>query len=185
MNAPSLRWPSQRHLVRYLRCGNCGVAVIVSAVPTVDEPLAEIACLLCSRYVVGLKHDTWREPMTSEQFRALPTDYRAQKQATIGRPPGPTPTMKLCSDCGVREIRTKNERCIDCWRRLQDDRSLASRIVALLRDGPRYRVDLCEVLGVDVDFLRQGINNARKAGHNIVLTGKRQGLYSLEGETVL
>lgn len=53
---PQYRWPSERHLAP-ARCGHCGVALILTDVPTAAHPLADVSCWSCSRVACELIHD--------------------------------------------------------------------------------------------------------------------------------
>lgn len=178
---PIIRVPNRRVRIRLVgSCPHCTGSMFDLDIPPVDldrphvSARGAVVCMLCARTVASLEIGGGLE-MTPERFRALPIETRRA-------PTADEPLTRPCPDCGIRQTRTRNERCRECWTRLQWRQSHAARLVEMLQDGmPRSRSELCEALALDTDGLRQIINNARIAGFAIARRGWQNAEYRLEG----
>lgn len=169
---PSIKWPSERHLLKGLSCRHCGSLVIVDDIPTATAPMVDVACWTCSRIACELVHDGMRTPMTPEQFRALPIEQ-----------PRRGPRVKediLCPDCKTVPIRPVSARCRECAAKRREELALKWRIVALLETGGAFRIqDLMARFDASADVVKWAIQGARRDGRRIV---RKSGLYRMEAD---
>lgn len=166
---PSVRWPSERHLLRRLACRNCGSLVIVDDVPSATAQMVVVTCWMCSRVACELVHDGLRR-MTPAEFHALPTK-QTSRAAKDDIP---------CPDCKVVLIRPASARCRDCAASRREELALKWRLVALLEDGATHSLaDLMARFGVPEKAIHGALSSIRRGGTRIV---KADGLYRLVAE---
>ena len=176
--APSLRWPSERHLTPS-HCGHCGTRLLVSTsdIPTATDPRHDVSCLLCTRVAVKLTSDSLRERIPSR-------DLSIDPPARMGRPPGARPgpvrpSGRPCADCSG-PVTGEARRCAECEQVRRLNEGIQGKLLAILERGgePLHHSELAALLAVSHDSLRNAIRNARRRGYLIVRS--KGGRYSLE-----
>lgn len=177
LETPRLSWPSERHRLP-TRCRHCTARLLLSPsdLPTATDPLHDVTCLLCSRVACQIKADGQRRIPSRE----LPIDPPTR----IGRPPtriGPVrPSGRPCVDC-CEPVAADSRRCADCEGTRRLNEGVQGRLLAILEQGgePLHHRELCDLLGVSHDSLRNAIRNARRRGYPILRS--QGGRYSLDG----
>lgn len=170
-------YPSQRHLTP-THCGHCKARLLLSRVPTADEPLVDVECLYCARVVCELASDNLRPRVPSH---ALPVE-----EVRRGRPPKPMPAprttpVKPCPSCGAAMTATHGvQHCLDCEKARRFDAGVQGRLLEILEAGgePLHSQDLRDLLGVSDESLRTALTRVRQRGYPVVRS--RGGRYSLE-----